>query len=200
MKYALYALGLGILVSCQNSSSNKPANTAAIPGLSGYTLEKVPGSNWQKATKTDPQGNLLEMGFIDASGQKTGAWTVYNPVNLFPQKIAHYENGKLHGIYLEFNEGGGVKLLAHYQNDQLHGPWAKYVFSRRLEQANYKNGKLDGEYRLFEIRDGSLQSSAEYKDGVQDGYYRTYSPDGRITTEYMYRDGKQVSGNTAGSK
>ncbi len=208
MKKGIYFAAFMLLGACaqqENATSapNGQPETGAIAGAkvnkNDYQFEEVPGTDWQLATRVDSAGNLLEMGYLDANGQKSGTWTIYHPTKLLPQKLFSYQNGKLNGLYMEFNEGGQTDLVAHYRNDQMHGPWAKYRFSRLLEQATYKDGKLNGEYRLFEVRDGKLKSSAEYKNGVQDGYYRTYNPEGKVTTEYLYRNGKQASGNTVGS-
>lgn len=205
MKNLLYLTVLVLFAACNKSAET--TDTAAIPtsnnagvatvDLSAYTTEKVPGTNWQRAVKYDEQGNLLEIGYVE-SGVKVGGWVTYHPQKMFPQQLINYKDGKQTGLYMEFNEGGITERIANYQNNELHGPSAKYRFSRLEELAEYKNGKLDGVFKSYRIQDGKLQTSAEYKNGVQDGYYRTYNEDGRVTTEYLYKNGEQVSGNTAG--
>lgn len=205
MKNLLYLAVLLILAACSKPAENVgnatpgAANMGSVAtvDLSNYTTEDVPGTNLKRAVKYDEKGNLLEIGYVE-NGVKVGSWVTYHPEKMFPQQLTNYIDGKQTGLYMEFNEGGVTDRIANYQNNELHGPSAKYRFSRLEELAEYKNGKLDGVFKSYRIQDGKLQTSAEYKNGVQDGYYRTYNPDGRITTEYLYKNGEQVSGNTAG--
>ncbi len=205
MKNLLFLVVLVLFAACSNpgeTTNNSAASASNSAGkatvdLSAYTIEEVPGTNWQRVEKRDSEGNLLEIGYVE-NGVKVGSWVTYHPEKMFPQQLINYKDGKQTGLYMEFNEGGITERIANYQNNELHGPNAKYRFSRLEELSEYKNGKLDGVFKSYRIQDGKLQSSAEYKNGVQDGYYRTYNADGRVTTEYLYKNGEQVSGNTAG--
>lgn len=199
MKNLLYLFIMLFLFACQanNESANKASEqNAAAPASNtqDYTLEAVPGTNWQRASKLDAEGNLVETGFFE-NGKKVGTWVLYEQSKkYFPSQLSTYEDGKLNGIHMEFNEGGMIGLIAYYQDNLLHGTWGKYQFGRVAEEAQYKNGKLDGVYNVYTLATGKLQTSAEYKNGVQDGYYRTYNPEGQVTTEYLYRNGERVSG------
>lgn len=205
MKSLLYLGLLLFIIACKNSQNTpdtKESGTGTIAyedvNIADYTVENVPETDWQRATKLDSLGNPSEIGFFDASGKKIGTWITYHPKKLFPQQLATYKDGKLNGVYMQMNQNGQTELVAHYQNNNLHGPWGKYRFARLLEKANYVNGKLDGVFEVYNLQDGKLHTTSEYKNGLQDGYFRTYDPNGNITTEYLYRNGKQVSGNSVG--
>ncbi|MFN7118108.1 MAG: toxin-antitoxin system YwqK family antitoxin [Saprospiraceae bacterium] len=201
MKKVCYLLFISAILACntKNETTTKPTEAnniapASNVNLADYELETVPGSTWQKAIKRDAAGKVIESGFFE-NGQKVGSWLLYeDDLKRFPSKLFTYEAGKLNGVYMEYNEGGQIVMLANYYNNVLHGYWGKYRFARVLEEANYKNGQLDGIYNVYSLKDGVLQTSAEYKNGVQDGFYRTYNPEGQITTEYIYKNGEKVRG------
>lgn len=205
MKNVFYLLLLLLTFACKKETESADSvnigeigtnNTAyENVNIAAYQLEEVPGTNWQLATKRDTAGKPLETGYFE-NGKKVGSWLLYEHQNeQFPSKLSTYKDGKLNGLHMQMNQGGQLELLAYYQNNNLHGPWGKYRFARLVEEAHYKNGKLDGVFNIYTIASGKLQTSAEYKDGVQDGFYRTYSPTGDITSEYKYKEGKQVSGS-----
>ncbi|MDX1941191.1 MAG: hypothetical protein SFU99_11610 [Saprospiraceae bacterium] len=203
MKNLLYMSVLVLLLTACNKSEQ--GNGAPGSGnvayqdvnIADYTVEDVPETDWQRAIKLDSLGNPIEMGFFDASGKKVGTWITYHLQKLFPQQIATYKNGKLNGIFVQGNQFGQIELIAHYQNNNLHGSWAKYRFARLIEKANYTDGKLDGIFEEYKLQTGKLLNTSEYKNGVRDGYFRTYDENGQVTSEYLYRNGEQVSENTA---
>lgn len=204
MKNSLFLAVALILFAC-NPAKNKPEGVltgdigtgnvvSETVNVDEYKLEEVPGTNWQRAVKLDTAGKVLETGFFEA-GKKVGSWVSYEGSNKqFPSQVATYKDGKLNGLYIKFNDGGQAGLIAFYQNNLLHGHWGKYQFGRVAEDANYINGKLDGTYNIYTLATGNLQTSAEYKNGIQEGYYRTYTPEGQVTTEYLYKNGEKVSG------
>lgn len=206
MKNTLFLAALLLACSCtrtdpQSTPGDSNVNAKAVQP-NEYSLEEVPGTNWQRAVKLDSAGNMLETGYLE-EGKKVGSWVFYTHSNKqFPSQISTYKEDKLNGLHIDFNEGGQAGLITYYQNNQLHGHWGKYQFGRVAEEADYKNGKLEGVYKIYTLATGALQTTAEYKNGVQDGYYRTYNPDGQITTEYLYKNGERISGGVVnpGSK
>lgn len=192
MKKIVYFFLLLFAVACENGTHT---NAASGVNLADYKLEEVPSTNWKRAEKYDSAGNLLEVGYFE-NGLKTGCWLWYeNERKQFPSKLFNYKDGKLNGVHIQFNEGGQTGMIANYQNDQLHGRYSKYLFSRLVEEMNYKNGKLDGVYNIYETTTGKLLTAAEYKAGLQDGFYRTYNTStGEMTSEYIYQNGQKVSG------
>jgi len=197
MKINLLTLLICGLFACNPTDTPKGREqvTATPPtNVSGYDLQAVPGTNWQSAVKKNASGKVIEMGFLE-NGRRVGTWALYeHATTRLPSQISHYENGKLTGIQMQLNEGGQTRSIANYQNDLLHGYWGTYQFGRVVEEAEYQNGQLHGVYNVYTLATGKLQSSAEFKNGVQDGFYRTYHPEGRMTSEYLYKNGEKVSG------
>ena len=206
MKNLLLCAAALLLFACNSSNTRPEGDTSTGNGkqatdrLDGYTVETVPGISWKSAIKKDTAGNVLETGFFE-DDKKVGSWVLYENINKqFPSQISTYKDGKLTGLHIEFSDGGQAGLITYYQNNQLHGHWGRYQFGRVAEEADYKDGKLDGVYKVYTLATGKLQTTAEYKDGVQNGYYRTFTPEGQMTTEYLYKDGKKVSGGVVNSQ
>ena len=161
--------------------------------MEGFFTEEVPGTELIRVFREDGDGNILEDGFLK-NGVKQGPWLSYERVFIYPKSLMHYENGVVNGIYMEFTTSGQVALQAVYRNNKLHGPWSRYKGGRMEASAYYKEGQLHGVYKEFMPLFGRLQKEINYKDGKQDGLYRYYDDEGRITMEYMYKDGEKVSG------
>lgn len=186
----LYVLSLSVWVlsSCQNNGSVEKSGDFA-----GYTLEKIPGSSFQRAYKTEA-GRLIEEGTV-LKGQKNGEWVTYhNDEKNYPKVIANYTGGVLNGAYMEISQFGQFTLVAHYRNDQLDGRVARYNFTRLSEEVYYKNGVKDGPYAVYFENSDIKQRTGQFRNGVEDGLIRFYNDKGKVTVEYVYKDGQKVSG------
>jgi antitoxin component YwqK of YwqJK toxin-antitoxin module len=178
-----------IFASCQNNAGDKGAGL----DLSGYTVEKIPGTSFQRARRI--QGDkVIEEGMV-LNGKKNGTWITYHgDEKNFPKTIATYADDALSGPYMEINEYGQFLLIAQYRNNKFDGRVAKYNFTRLAEEFHYKNGVLDGLYAVYYENSDIRQRSAEFKNGVEHGAVRFYDPQGNITVEYQYKNGEKISG------
>lgn len=84
------------------------------------------------------------------------------------------------GVYYEVNSTtpftGSVGL---YENGQLE------------KKGNYKDGKLNGIFKIFNEK-GKLEQSLNYKDGELDGLTEFFNEKGKLKESRNYKDGKQV--------
>lgn len=189
-----------ILFSVSVLSACRKAGTPESTGdLAGYTLEKIGGSPFQRAYKMEGE-RLIEEGTV-LDGKKNGVWVSYHgDIKGFPKVVANYVAGKLSGPYMEINEYGQFQVVAQYRNNKLHGRVAKYQFTRIAEELHYKDGVLHGPYTAFFPNSDVKQRSAEFKNGLEDGTTRFYNEQGKITMEYLYKNGEKVSGGMAGEE
>ena len=192
-------LSLLVFVGCQNSDST-PTTTVTVPASESesgesisYEMEDIAGSDVQMAKRYSADGALLELGMM-RNGKKTGTWTYYAADSDFPVKVISFVDDVYTGPYLEFNNRGQAELMATYKNNKLDGPWGKFRFGRPEMTANYKDGKLDGVRREYDFRNGNLLKESSFKADQLDGLVRDYDEEGRVMTEYMYRDGEKISG------
>ncbi len=199
-KILLFLFLLIAFSACENtqapeSASKTPVALAPPPqDFSNYELTALPGTTLRRATLRDNAGKILEQGYLDEKGMKTGEWIAFYPNSSLPYKLITYRDGVQNGLYIFFNEIGQVTLLATYKDNKLDGHWVKYRFQRPEEEAEYRDGKMHGTHRQYFVREGWLQFTTEYKDGVKHGMYRAYNKEGQVTLEYEFRDGKQISG------
>lgn len=186
---------VGFTMACDSDATSNQVATEPMEEFdpNAYILSEVPGTDYQKAVRKAADGSTLEEGFI-RNGEKTGTWVTYHPNSIVPKTVVSYLNGKYNGIYMEFNDRGYLELQAAYHNNLLDGPWAKYRFGRPTNEAEYKDGKLNGVYREYVMNTGKLQKEITYKDGVMNGPYRFYNEKGEVTLEYDYENGERIAG------
>lgn len=189
MKKELVLLSLVALCAC---GGGKEEGTPAPAGskLSGFTLLETSSTGLSRAQKLDAAGVVLEEGFVKGEARE-GAWTIYQLGTAFPQTIASYVGGKLNGPYMEFSKDNKITLLANYENNLLHGKWFRYQYGELAFSAEYREGKLDGVYRVYR-GEGKLAKEISYKNGELDGPYRFFDDSGNVVLEYTYRKGKKI--------
>ena len=147
-------------------------------------------------------GQLKETGQFDVNEKQTGEWKkyyengkLYHVVNyengVFKGEWKFYdENGKLtnilhseNGLSENFDENGKLWCIGKYKNgiDKI-GEW-KYYFpnglTKRIE--NYKDGKLNGEYKSYEYNNGKvyIYSKGKYENGKEVGEWKYYFENGK---------------------
>jgi len=105
-------------------------------------------------------------------------------------------DGVREGRSVTFDDGEPV-ATAEWVAGKLEGPAVRT--SRRtgrvLEEAFYKDGRLDGERRLYGD-DGTLLRSETHARGVLDGMVREFAPDGTKRLEAEYRAGRLAVGGS----
>lgn len=199
------------IFSCENADNKSATPPAATPtnntnttaaannttNNTAYTLSDISGSDMQLAVLKTADGLVQEQGYM-LNGQKTGMWTMNHAGSSIPGKIFSYVNGQLNGPYYELNDRGQIELIANYSNNQLHGAWIKIRFGRQEIVTNYLNGQLDGVYTERDFKNGKLKREVHYKNGKEHGPMRYYDGDEKLTTEFIYENGKKVSGGIIG--
>ena len=112
--------------------------------------------------------------------------------------------GKLTGYTEVYNNNGDLNSYG-LLNDQQEktGLW-KTVNEEHIvvEEVNYKNGKIDGSFRIF-YPDGTLKREGYYKDGMQQGIQKDYNIAGRIIEEAHIKndllDGEYINYYSSGA-
>lgn len=204
MKYLLsFAMMCLMLVSCQEPAPKEAPIERTKIVVEGYELEDVPGTNQQIGVKKTDQGDVVEQGFFE-DGKRTGTWVMYeNGKYDFPRKIITFTNNVYSGPYFEFdNHQGYISLKANYKNNKLHGDYAKFKIRRPLMEGHYVDGKKHGKFIDYDLRTGKLKKVETYQNDALHGPVIFYNDKEEVTAEYMYENGKKVSGgmNDRGDK
>ncbi len=190
----LLLLSFLILQACQNGqTSEKPQ--AATAQAEGFERTAVPGSDWEWVVKKDPNGRIVEEGFLRGD-KKEGTWVRYHTSDdkQIPKSVQGFHNGLPNGVLIEYGNRGQLQKIAHYLNGQLHGRYATYDYGRMKEIRHYQNGQLHGLFTKYYPKSDQIQSTTEFKNGKQHGIYRYYDEEGNITLEYEYKNGEKVRG------
>jgi antitoxin component YwqK of YwqJK toxin-antitoxin module len=177
---------LTLLFSCSTDKGD-------LTKWSAFTLKKMDNPGWHYAERSDPDGNIIESGYL-LNGKKNGLWVEYHPNSQFPKVVANYVDGDFQGPFYEYNLQGQISQMANYNKNLLEGKWTTFRFSRPVIEANYVNGKLSGTYKEYDFRNGKIQKEANFVDGLEDGLFKFYNEEGKVTMEYHYKRGEQISG------
>ena len=177
---------IGLLwIACSGPEPAPPVSA----DLTGYELEQVPGSEFYKATKVE-DSVLVQEGYV-LNGMKTGMWLDYTDGKI--SQVQHFIDGKLNGPSISLDKRMQVTAITGYEDGNYDGLKGTYKFGRPVEEVTYKAGAVDGFMKKY-YNNGKLMEETEYKDNNMHGYYRHYNDDGHVDLEYLYRNGKKISG------
>ena len=105
---------------------------------------------------------------------------------------AVYQNNKLHGLLIRYDDNGQMLSKETYDQGVLKGPAEYFSYARRTNLhtiCNYINALLDGPFTLSQ-KDGIVREQSTYAKGRLDGPRKTYYATGMLEAEEMYIDGK----------
>lgn len=109
--------------------------------------------------------------------------------------ITEIKNNMKNGTTKQYNKDDKLIWESTYKDNLLDGKVKSYtrrhlieVSDTPLEEGTYINGKLEGEYRIFDR--GKIEWIKLYKNGKLDGVSKKFFFDGRITCIEPYKDGE----------
>ena len=109
--------------------------------------------------------------FKEFNNGKLVAWEVYHP------------NGQLKSIK-------NIKGLVNYnENGELHGPRIAYIENTIYTKTTYRNGKRNGVYIKYDIRNGGLDLICHFKNDKKDGLEKIYGVNGEIISQRFFING-----------
>ena len=107
------------------------------------------------------------------------------------QKIEVFENGKIRGNQIEYNQDKKIKRISMYENGYL----VHEIYYHDNEQKEYEvyfniNGIYGNENRWNEF--GQLIETKFYKNGKPEGVSRKFDKNGNVTFENYYENGIEI--------
>lgn len=133
-----------------------------------------------------PDQKLEIVGNYNRKGKKDGEWRWFYP-NGELLSMENYEDGKLEGEYLEFDEQGNEIAKGNYVFDEKDGMWV-YLHGAMKEQGSYYDGMRQGVWKLW-YGDGKLASEIEYDQDLPDGKFSSYWENGNVKLAGRYIGG-----------
>ncbi|MCG8477317.1 MAG: hypothetical protein MI784_17765, partial [Cytophagales bacterium] len=182
--------------------------------FSDIDTQAASGKTVKKLIQKDTSGHVIAAGRV-ANGKKDGKWLYYGahntprvqarfedgklhgrymqyyPASASIQVIAFFENGLLQGDYLQFLENGNIAYKGYYKENRKSGNWTEYVEGLEVSVAPYKNGKIEGEFVVKSLETGKKIESYSYVAGEKNGTYRRYNHYGKLLTSGLYENGKR---------
>jgi antitoxin component YwqK of YwqJK toxin-antitoxin module len=107
-----------------------------------------------------------------------------------------YRNMKKDSVWLNFGPSGRISFKETYKNDILDGPKIVYFISEDINNksskissiSNYKNGKLDGEFKEY-FDFGGTKTIGQYAMDKKVGIWQEYHPNGQKMAMTRYKEG-----------
>ncbi|MCH1921352.1 hypothetical protein L9G15_18170 [Shewanella sp. A3A] len=88
---------------------------------------------------------------------------------------AAYDNGKLHGHYVNMSpRNGAIEVEGDYQNGQRVGEWLEAYSYDRYWKGQYQDGQRAGKWLLYSYHTEDLMGEASYTNGKLNGHYETW--------------------------
>ncbi len=103
------------------------------------------------------------------------------------------ELGRKQGLWKYYTNDGTLFMEITFQNDVKHGPSTRHATATGviIEESNYFNGKRDGEYRRYNLKN-IIISEGQYDNNRKSGKWVTYYPvNGEKKSEGEYVSGKR---------
>ena len=123
---------------------------------------------------------------------KDSVWTYYSEFDGAVRMRETYAGGKLHGASFRFYPSGEVSEEVHWDMNSREGPWIQYFEGGgiRLKSA-YQNNLLNGSYEVY-FTDKVLLMSGTYVDDRSDGTWSYFDENGELLYTLEYKNGRPV--------
>lgn len=140
-------------------------------------------------------GNLYSTGAFNGQGERQGKTTRYYDAPNKIQSVSLYQQGKLHGEYISWNENGTLHAKKLFRdgenvtkNGVVYGPNGEV-----LERYNYNDkGNKDGQ-QISYYPDGKIKESAKFVNGVAVEQEEHFWPDGKLKRRTTFENGHRVA-------
>ena len=172
--------------------------TRIAPLLSACLLATLPSAGTAAAEEFQCPGEASMHGAAPPEGNK--AWcelpdgTQHGPSMSWyeegrPMAEAHFDEGKLDGVFKLWHANGQLAEEGFYSADQRNGTFSTWSEDGvKLLEQHFENGKRNGEMKRW-FSNGQLQFLEHYVDGKKDGPAVAYFENGQKEAEGVFRKG-----------
>ncbi|MBN1598477.1 MAG: hypothetical protein JW894_09300 [Bacteroidales bacterium] len=149
-----------------------------------YLMGKKNGYYYEYLTdRKQPEnvGNILSKELYINDIKEGKSYYYYNNGNL--KEEVNYRKNKKEGQSIEYAEDGIIITINRYSKGDI-------VERQKINRYN-DEGKKAGEWREF-YDNFKVKNEANYKNGLLDGYYKEYNPSGKLILTLLYSEGRLV--------
>ena len=134
-----------------------------------------------------------EKSIIYKEGKLNGPYKLYYNTGEKYSEIT-YKDGVFTGEEITYYRDGSKRSETNYVNNSLNGTYTTYFKNgKKANVGNYVNDTRTGVWKEF-YEDGTILEEFEYDSkGKLKGSYKEYDIDGKLISEYLYKNGLIVS-------
>ncbi|MEI8203505.1 MAG: hypothetical protein WCH34_10865 [Bacteroidota bacterium] len=147
----------------------------------GYSYAQNNRGNQSKYNESKAQKNKIAKGENqkDELGRKQGNWKYLNFNKVLVYEVT-YLNDVRHGVSRRYHAGTGTQIEeANYFNGKLDGEYRSYFVAGQVKaEGSYLNGKKTGEWITYYSVNGEKKSEGYYINGLKQGEWRYYHSKG----------------------
>lgn len=141
----------------------------------------------------------------DELGRKQGLWKYYSTERILLNEITFLNDVK-HGLSIRHNSSTGIVTEeANYFNGKRDGEYKRYNYLGTLiTEGQYLSGRREGAWTTYYVVNGEKRTGGSYSAGQKEGIWSYYSAKGKVKAEGEYksglRDGTWVYYNSEGTQ
>ena len=164
-----------------------------------------------------PHQLLYPNGTVKAEGQfvkdkRSGSWKRYYPDGVLDYTEEYDENGKMTGVYRDYDQGGSVVNELEYKNGEVIAhrffdtegnliseqkarkgklPFKAYHSNRQVAaEGEFNDGKKEGLWVYYNAY-GRVESREQYLNGMLNGFDKAYFADEKLANEVLYKEDRR---------
>ena len=185
------ALGIILLIHCQLVIQADDASKAILEEELIYKgdVSYFKGKPYTGSIVKFHNNNKKAETYSLKNGKLHGVWVEWNIEGQIINQ-AKYRNGLLNGVFIQFRSDGSREFEVTYVDGVENGPFKRWFKNGRLwVEENYFAGKLDGPSKIF-YSDGRIQVQSIYQSGKKNGLENAWYDNGKLRWEIFYEEGK----------
>lgn len=124
--------------------------------------------------------------------EKDSVWTYYSEFDGSVRIREGYLKGKIHGKSFRYYPSSEVSEELNWDMDSREGPWIQYFEGGALRlKGSYENNMLNGPYEVY-FFNKALMMSGDYLNNQSEGTWSYYSDRGELLYTLEYNNGRPV--------
>ncbi len=185
-----FAMGLGTVAHAEDQLQLRAPASLPVPLLSDIAatdyaeVNVSPGVTGEielvRERYPDGKVRIERQVTLNAEGNYVnhGAWKMYSPTGDVVAE-GHFNFGERNGMWTRWVGRNDAEMLNEFPYKEFKAPF--------MSQANFTNGKLEGEWIISDANDRKVLMIS-FKNGMRNGQATTWLPNGKIMSQITYQN------------